>query len=89
MGDTGSFALGAALTAMGIATDMQLFLPIMGFMFVLSAISVIIQVGSFKLRGKRVFRMAPLHHHFELGGMPETRVVSMYYICLLYTSRCV
>ncbi|MEG2574637.1 MAG: phospho-N-acetylmuramoyl-pentapeptide-transferase [Christensenella sp.] len=80
MGDTGSFALGAALTAMGIATGMQLFLPIMGFMFVLSSISVIIQVGSFKLRGKRVFRMAPLHHHFELGGASETKVVAGYMI---------
>ncbi len=83
MGDTGSFALGAALTAMGIATDMQLFLPIMGFMFVLSAISVIIQVGSFKLRGKRVFRMAPLHHHFELGGAAETQVVSGYMVATM------
>lgn len=80
MGDTGSFALGAALSAMGIATGLQLFLPIMGFMFVLSAISVIIQVGSFKLRGKRVFRMAPLHHHFELGGASETKVVTGYMI---------
>ncbi|MBC5647325.1 phospho-N-acetylmuramoyl-pentapeptide-transferase [Christensenella tenuis] len=80
MGDTGAFALGAALTAMGIATGMQLFLPVMGFMFVLSAVSVIIQVGSFKLRGKRVFRMAPLHHHFELGGASETQVVTGYMI---------
>lgn len=80
MGDTGAFALGAALTAMGIATGMQLFLPIMGFMFVLSAVSVIIQVGSFKLRGKRVFCMAPLHHHFELGGASETQVVTGYMI---------
>lgn len=83
MGDTGSFAIGAALTAMGIATGMQLFLPIMGFMFVLSAISVIIQVGSFKLRGKRVFRMAPLHHHFELGGASETKVVAGYMVATI------
>ena len=62
---------------------MQLFLPIMGFMFVLSAISVIIQVGSFKLRGKRVFRMAPLHHHFELGGAAETQVVSGYMVATM------
>ena len=86
MGDTGSFLLGAALTAMGIATEMQLFLPIMGFMFVLSAISVIIQVGSFKLRGKRVFRMAPLHHHFELAGVPETKVVSGYMVATMLLS---
>lgn len=86
MGDTGSFLLGAALTAMGIATEMQLFLPIMGFMFVLSAISVIIQVGSFKLRGKRVFRMAPLHHHFELAGAHETKVVAGYMIATMLFS---
>ena len=86
MGDTGAFALGAALTAMGIATGLQLFLPVMGFMFVLSAISVIIQVGSFKLRGKRVFRMAPLHHHFELGGASETQVVTGYMIATVLLS---
>ena len=63
-----------------------MFLPIMGFMFVLSAISVIIQVGSFKLRGKRVFRMAPLHHHFELAGVPETKVVSGYMVATMLLS---
>ncbi len=83
MGDTGSFALGAALTAVGIASGLQLFLAIMGFMFVLSAVSVIIQVGSFKLRGKRVFRMAPLHHHFELGGASETKVVAGYMVATI------
>jgi phospho-N-acetylmuramoyl-pentapeptide-transferase len=78
MGDTGSFALGAAITAIASVLGLQLLLPIMGLMFVLSAISVIIQVGSYKLRKKRVFRMAPLHHHFELGGMTETQVVKGY-----------
>lgn len=78
MGDTGSFALGAALTALATVLKMQFLLPIMGLMFVLSSVSVIIQVGSFKLRGKRVFRMAPLHHHFELGGASETQVVKGY-----------
>ncbi|MEA4852817.1 MAG: phospho-N-acetylmuramoyl-pentapeptide-transferase [Christensenella sp.] len=86
MGDTGSFLLGAALTAMAIATEMQLLLPIMGFMFVLSAISVIIQVGSFKLRGKRVFKMAPLHHHFELKGIHETKVVAGYLVASILLS---
>ncbi|MEF9988992.1 MAG: phospho-N-acetylmuramoyl-pentapeptide-transferase [Christensenellaceae bacterium] len=86
MGDTGSFALGAALTVMGITTQMQLFIPIMGFMFVLSAISVIIQVGSYKIRKKRVFKMAPLHHHFELMGVEETRVVSAYLIASMLLS---
>lgn len=80
MGDTGSFALGAALTVIAIATRQQLLLPIMGLMFVLSSISVILQVGSFKLRGKRIFKMAPLHHHFELKGAPETKVVAGYTI---------
>ena len=80
MGDTGSFALGAAITALSTIMGMQLLLPIMGLMFVLSAVSVIIQVGSYKLRGKRVFRMAPLHHHFELGGASETQVLRGYII---------
>ncbi len=86
MGDTGSFALGAALCAMTIVTGLQLYLPIMGLMFVLSSISVIIQVGSYKLRKKRVFKMAPLHHHFELAGNPETRVVSGYMIITMILS---
>jgi phospho-N-acetylmuramoyl-pentapeptide-transferase len=80
MGDTGSFALGGALVMIGILSRMQLMLPIIGVMFVLSAVSVLIQVGSYKLRKKRVFKMAPLHHHFELSGMHETKVVAMYMI---------
>ncbi|MDL2237345.1 phospho-N-acetylmuramoyl-pentapeptide-transferase [Christensenellaceae bacterium OttesenSCG-928-K19] len=80
MGDTGSFALGAAITVIAAALDFQIMIAITGFMFALSAVSVIIQVGSFKLRGKRVFKMAPLHHHFELKGVPETRVVLGYVI---------
>ncbi len=78
MGDTGSFALGSSITVIAAAMRVQLLLPMMGLMFVLSAVSVIIQVGSFKLRGKRVFKMAPLHHHFELCGIKETRVVLGY-----------
>lgn len=80
MGDTGSFALGGAFVIIGILSRMQLLLPIIGLMFVLSVISVVLQVGSYKLRKKRIFRMAPLHHHFELSGMHETRVVAMYMI---------
>jgi phospho-N-acetylmuramoyl-pentapeptide-transferase len=80
MGDTGSFALGGALVMIGILSRMQLMLPVIGVMFVLSAVSVLIQVGSYKLRKKRVFKMAPLHHHFELSGMHETKVVAMYMI---------
>lgn len=78
MGDTGSFALGGAFVIMGILSRMQLLLPVIGVMFVLSAVSVVLQVGSYKLRRKRIFKMAPLHHHFELSGMHETRVVAMY-----------
>ncbi len=86
MGDTGSFALGAAITVIAASLGLQLLLPIMGFMFVLSSVSVILQVGSFKLRHKRVFKMAPLHHHFELCGIPETRVVAGYVIITVILS---
>ena len=86
MGDTGAFALGGALGAIATALDLQLLLPIVGFVYVLNALSVIIQVGSFKLRHKRVFKMAPLHHHFELMGIPETRVVGGYVIVTVVAS---
>ena len=80
MGDTGSLALGGLIASLFIMTKLSLLLPIMGGMFMVSSISDIIQVVSYKTRKKRVFRMAPLHHHFELGGMPETKIVIMYYI---------
>ncbi|NLA84121.1 MAG: phospho-N-acetylmuramoyl-pentapeptide-transferase [Clostridiales bacterium] len=80
MGDTGSLGLGGAVSAVSILLRIPLWLPIIGGIYMAEAISVILQVGSFKLRGKRVFKMAPLHHHFELLGMPETRVVSMFMI---------
>ena len=88
MGDTGAFFLGGALCMMAIVSRLQLLIPIMGLMYVLSSLSCIIQVLSFKLRGKRVFKMAPLHHHFELKGVHETKIVSTYMIitavlCLL------
>ena len=78
MGDLGAFTLGGAVAAMALLTRTSLLLPLMGVMYVASSVSVILQVGSYKLRHKRIFRMAPLHHHFELGGMPETQIVSMY-----------
>ncbi len=79
MGDTGSLALGGAVSMLAIASRSFLLLPIMGICFVASAVSVILQVASNKLNhGKRIFKMAPLHHHFELLGYPETRIVSMY-----------
>ncbi len=78
MGDLGAFTLGGAVAGMALLTRTSLLLPLMGVMYVASSVSVILQVGSYKLRKKRIFRMAPLHHHFELGGTPETRIVSMY-----------
>ena len=81
MGDTGSLFLGGAVAALAFAYDMPLILVTLGIMYIIEALSDIIQVGYFKLtHGKRVFRMAPLHHHFELSGMPETQVVAMYYL---------
>jgi phospho-N-acetylmuramoyl-pentapeptide-transferase len=80
MGDTGSLALGGALGAIAVATKHELVLAIVGGLFVLEAVSVIVQVASFKLFGKRVFRMAPLHHHFEQKGWPESTVVIRFWI---------
>lgn len=79
MGDTGSLALGGGLAAAAIIMNLELILPVAGLLFVLEALSVIIQVVSFKTRGKRVFKMAPLHHHFELSGYKETQVVYMFW----------
>ncbi|MBE3587805.1 MAG: phospho-N-acetylmuramoyl-pentapeptide-transferase [Thermoanaerobacteraceae bacterium] len=75
MGDTGSLALGGAVGAAAVLTRSELFLLVIGGIYVLEALSVIIQVVSFQLLGRRVFRMSPLHHHFELGGWSEKRVV--------------
>lgn len=80
MGDTGSLALGGAVVYMAVVTKTMLWLPIMGFMFIISSISVIIQVFFYKLKGKRIFKMAPIHHHFELKGYHETTIVSIYTI---------
>ncbi|HJV44823.1 MAG TPA: phospho-N-acetylmuramoyl-pentapeptide-transferase [Bacillota bacterium] len=80
MGDTGSLALGGALAAVAILTKTELLLAVIGGVFVLEALSVMIQVVSFKTRGKRVFRMSPLHHHYELGGWSEWRVVVTFWI---------
>ena len=80
MGDVGSLGLGGALGAVALLTKQELLLPIVGGIFVLEGLSVIIQVASFKLTGKRVFRMAPLHHHFELIGWPEPKVITRFLI---------
>ena len=83
MGDTGSLALGAALAGAAILTGSQLLLLLIGGVFVAETLSVIIQVTSFKTTRRRVFRMSPLHHHFELGGWPETRVTSSFWLASL------
>lgn len=80
MGDTGSLALGGALGAVAVATKHEIVLAIVGGLFVLETLSVIIQVGSYKLTGKRVFRMAPLHHHYEQKGWQESTVVVRFWI---------
>ncbi|MCL2050169.1 MAG: phospho-N-acetylmuramoyl-pentapeptide-transferase [Lachnospiraceae bacterium] len=81
MGDTGSLALGGFVAASAYLTQLQLFIPIVGFVYVIEVVSVIIQVGYFKLSGgKRVFKMAPIHHHFELCGWKETKVVAVFSI---------
>jgi phospho-N-acetylmuramoyl-pentapeptide-transferase len=80
MGDTGSLALGAALAGAAILSRTTLLLPLIGLLFVVETLSVIIQVLSFRLTGKRIFRMSPLHHHFELGGWPEERVVTVFWL---------
>ncbi len=80
MGDTGSLALGGAFAAMAIVTRTELLLLILGGLFVFETVSVIVQVASFKMTGKRVFKMAPIHHHFELAGWPETTVIIRFWI---------
>ena len=80
MGDTGSLALGGSLGAVGIITKHEIVLAITGGLFVLEAVSVIVQVLSYKLTGKRIFKMAPIHHHFEKKGWPESTVVIRFWI---------
>jgi phospho-N-acetylmuramoyl-pentapeptide-transferase len=80
MGDVGALALGAALGIVAVIARQELVLLIMGGVFVVETVSVIMQVASFKLTGKRIFRMAPLHHHFELQGWPEPRVIVRFWI---------
>jgi phospho-N-acetylmuramoyl-pentapeptide-transferase len=83
MGDTGSLALGGALGVVSVITKHELVLAIVGGLFVLEAVSVIVQVASFKLTGKRIFAMAPLHHHFEKKGWAESTIVIRFWIIAL------
>lgn len=80
MGDVGSLALGAVLGVVAILVRQEIVLFIMGGIFVMETLSVILQVGSYKLRGQRIFRMAPIHHHYELKGWPEPRVIVRFWI---------
>ena len=80
MGDTGSLAIGSGLAALALATDTQLLLGVVGGLFVMETASVMLQVARFRLRRRRFFRMAPIHHHFELGGWPETTVIIRFWI---------
>jgi phospho-N-acetylmuramoyl-pentapeptide-transferase len=83
MGDVGSLALGGAIGVVAVIIKQEILLLFIGGVFVLEALSVIIQVGSFKLTGKRVFRMAPLHHHFELMGWSESKIIVRFWIVAL------
>lgn len=80
MGDTGSLALGGGLAATAVLTKSELLLIVIGGVFVIETLSVMLQVMSFKLRGKRIFRMSPIHHHFELAGWSEWRVVATFWV---------
>ena len=86
MGDTGSLSLGAAVASIAVIMKLPLFLAIVGGVYVAEALSTIIQVLYFKKTGKRAFKMAPLHHHFELSGWPETKVVSLFLIITIILS---
>ncbi|MFC3120960.1 phospho-N-acetylmuramoyl-pentapeptide-transferase [Agaribacter flavus] len=83
MGDVGSLALGGTLGVLAVLVRQEIVLVIMGGIFVIETLSVILQVGSYKLRGKRIFRMAPIHHHYELKGWPEPKVIVRFWIISL------
>ena len=84
MGDVGSLSLGAALGTIALLVRQEILLVIMGGVFVMETLSVILQVGSYKLRGQRIFRMAPIHHHYELKGWPEPRVIVRFWIISIF-----
>ena len=88
MGDVGALSLGAALGIVAVVVRQELVLMLMGGVFVLETVSVILQVASFKLTGKRIFRMAPIHHHFELKGWPEPRVIVRFWIITFVLVLC-
>jgi len=83
MGDVGSLALGGAIATVAVIIKQELLLPFIGGIFVVEALSVILQVASYKLRGKRIFKMAPIHHHFELLGWKESKIIARFWIAAL------
>ncbi|MBZ5514059.1 MAG: phospho-N-acetylmuramoyl-pentapeptide-transferase [Acidobacteriia bacterium] len=83
MGDVGSLALGGAIATVAVIIKQEMLLPFIGGIFVVEALSVILQVGSYKLRRKRIFKMAPLHHHFELAGWRESKIIARFWIAAL------
>jgi len=83
MGDVGSLALGGAIGMVAVMIKQELLLPFIGVVFVIDAVSVILQVGSYKLRKKRIFKMAPIHHHFELVGWSESKIIVRFWIASL------
>jgi phospho-N-acetylmuramoyl-pentapeptide-transferase len=80
MGDTGSLAIGAAFATLALSTNTHLLVIFVGGLYVAEAVSVVLQIGSFRLTGRRIFRMAPIHHHFELMGWPETTLIVRFWI---------
>ena len=88
MGDVGALALGAALGMIAVIVRQEIVFFLMSGIFVLETVSVILQVGSFKLTGKRIFKMAPIHHHFELKGWPEPRVIVRFWIITFVLVLC-
>ena len=86
MGDVGSLSLGGAIAAVAVIIKQELLLPFIGGIFVVEALSVILQVGSYKLRRKRIFKMAPLHHHFELLGWKESKIIARFWIAALVSA---
>ena len=86
MGDTGSLFLGGLVIGMAFALNNPLIIVVCGFIYILESVSVILQVGSFKLTGKRIFKMAPIHHHFEKCGWSELKVVGVFTVVTLLMS---
>ena len=88
MGDVGSLALGGALGTVAVLIKQELLLIFIGGVYIIELMSVVLQVGSYKLRKKRIFKMAPLHHHFEIVGWTETKIITRFWILGLIMALC-